>query len=744
MTRPGASLHPLFGNLRHDLVAGLSVAIAAIPAGVGVGTILVGSLGPDYSALGALAGLYGALFALLIPPLLGSSPFQFVSPGPTSAGILAGLVAMLTADPLIISIWPDDPVARTSGALALGFLCAALAGVMQMIAGLARLGDIIKLLPQPVIMGIANGVALLILIDQLPHLLGYGGTVPAGSSFRYADLLVSAATLAILILCNRSWPRLPAAALALLFGTMLHTALAAWLPAGSLGAVLGNITGGLPNLAEVPVILELLHTPAFPALLAKLAGAALAIAAITSLHTLLSAATADTVANTRHSTARELIAVGAANVVAPLFGGLPSSGATGRVLLNWRSGGRTRLVHLVAGLILLGTLTGFGAVLGSIPRSVIAVLLAYNAVTSLDDWTRLLASRALRRGQREIWQMVLVNLGMVVLVMVLFVTSGLTVAMSVGILAAFMAFLIRQGRTVVRRSLAGDHVRSNTLRPPAAMEVLRTAGTRMRILELQGALFFGTADRLAEEIEDAATRADTIVLDLRRLNDIDASGVLILRRIDRRLSLNGKELLLAGWPHHHDRRRLAVQLGLDQPEREGRMFDDINAALVMLEDRALGRAGMSEQPAGEIPLSSLDFLHGLDDSQRAVLTARLERRQFAADAAIIREGEEGDALYLLTSGLVSVRKAVGDGRFLTLARFSTGVTFGEMAIIAGEKRSADIVAETPVICYRLSLDAFQDLTRSRPDIATLLMRNLSADLARRLRNTSNALRELEA
>jgi len=744
MASPDFSFPSLFSNLRHDLVAALSVAIAAIPAGVGVGTILVGALGPDYSALGALAGLYGALFGLLIPPLLGSSPFQFVSPGPTSAGILAGLVVMLTGDPLVQSLWPDDPVARTSGALALGFLCAALAGVIQMVAGIARLGDVIKLLPQPVIMGIANGVALLILIDQLPHLLGYAGSVPAGQPLRYADLAISLATLACLILAARHWPRLPGAALALTLGTVLHAVLAALLPAGSVGAVLGNFAGGLPTPVEVPVLWELAQTANFPSLVGKLAGAALAIAAITSLHTLLSAATADMVANTRHSTARELLAVGVANVVAPLFGGLPSSGSTGRVLLNWRSGGRTRLVHIVAGLILMATLAGLGSVLGLIPRSVIAVLLAYNAVTSLDDWTRLLASRALRRAQREIWQMVLVNLGMVLLVMVLFVTSGLTVAMSVGILAAFMAFLIRQGRTVVRRSVAGDHVRSNTLRPPACMDVLRAAGARVRILELQGALFFGTADRLAEEIEQAANRADIILLDLRRLNDIDASGVLILRRIDRRLALTGKELLLAGWPIDHERRRLAVQLGLDQPERDGRMFDDINAALVFLEDRALARADMAVTELREIPLAALDFLHGLDASQRAVLEARLERCQFAVDATIIREGEEGDALYLLTAGLVSVRKAVAAGRFLTLARFSTGVTFGEMAIIAGERRSADIVAETPVVCYRLSLDAFRDLTAQRPDIAIILMRNLSADLARRLRNTSNALRELEA
>jgi SulP family sulfate permease len=736
----------MISNVKNDLVAGVLVAVLSLPMSIAMGVLAFAPLGPEYAASGALAGLYSSVILSLIPILFRHTPQQCLSPSPISSGIFAALVAVLMTHGAVAQLAAQVGVGTETMVITLAFLCALVAGVLQVLIGMLRLGETVKLLPHPVVAGIINGVAIGIILSQLPALFGTdasAGTVSvAGLRLVPATTAVGLGTLGAIVAAERWAKRIPAPLAGLVAGTVLYHLLgrAAGLWAGP---VLGAVPSGFPRPDMTVRMTTLLGNPQLPALIMSLVGMILMLAIMGALSALLTATTADTLSITRHDSRRELAALGAGNIVAALFSGIPGGGSLSKIMNNYRFGGRTYLAQVTCGAVTLVIVGGGGRFFGVIPLSVIAGVLIYLAMGFIDPWSRRIFFKVFSLKERELRINMLFDLMIVALVLGLVLWADLVTALAGGMIAAFVVYLNQSQHDVIRRRYRADQVHSKTVRRPEATEVLETHGGEIQVLELQGPLFFGTADRLARELESITAR--TVILDLRRVSNIDSSGALLLRRLDRRLSSDDRVLLPAGLPRGDERRMFLTEMGLAEPETQGRMYDDVDTALAAAEEILLRGVDPALVSEARIPLSSADIFEGFSKEDMAVVALLMPERNYKAGEHIMVEGEPADGLYVLLRGRVGIMKHQAEtGRAVPIVNFGPGVCIGEIAVLSGSARTADVDATTDAECCFMSLKRFGELKRDRPELVSRLLVNIGVSMARRLAASTVTISELES
>jgi anti-anti-sigma factor len=340
-------------------------------------------------------------------------------------------------------------------------------------------------------------------------------------------------------------------------------------------------------------------------------------------------------------------------------------------------------------------------------------------------------------------------MGLDLLVVLLVAVSTLVfdpvVGVATGVSLAVLFFLVRMSRSVVRRTYHGDTVRSRQARDPKLMELLAVHGRRIVVFQLEGAIFFGTAEGLADCVEAAArSGAGYVILDLRRVNDLDSTGARIFLQINARLKRAGGSLLLS---HPHDNYLVSSilrDLGVASLLGDGALFPDTDTALEWAEDRLLLAHGAGDVLSGEIAVDRLSVLESLSEAECVVVRALLVRRRFRGGEIVIEEGSADRDLFLMSSGTVSVRVDVpGQGRQRRLASFSAGTVFGELALLDQQPRSATVTADTDVVCHVLSEEAFRALEKEHPGIAIKILKNLGRELSRRVRQANTIISQLE-
>jgi MFS superfamily sulfate permease-like transporter len=534
----------------------------------------------------------------------------------------------------------------------------------------------------------------------------------------------------------------PGPIVGLLGGTGLYHALRGLGFGAHLGPTLGTIPAIAPSLAPLATAPSLLgdtylraHWPAF-------LGAAASLALVASLDTLLCAKTAETLTGHRAPPSPQLLRVGAANVVAGLAGAIPSGINLGSTSALYRAGGRSGLAPLVCALFVLAVTVGLGPVIAHIPRAAIAGVMVVVAV-QLADRASLQRLVRLFRERDQHWRVPALDLAVVALVAAVTIALDLVWAVSVGVAVAIVLFLYRMSRSIVRRRYGGDAVHSKRMLEPRLTEFLAEAGRCIVVFELDGPIFFGTAEKLAREIE-AAVRADArfVILDLRRVNELDSTGAGILGQVARRLRADGTHLLFS----HLENNGLAVSAardaGLTSPASA--VFADTDAALEWAEDRLIAaQASLGGAPL-ELALHDIPVFAGLDDAEQAFIGAWLRRAEYRAGEVVIRQGDTDRSLYIVANGTTTVRvAAAGTDRQVRLASYARGTIFGEMALLDRQPRSATVTADNDVVCYVLSEAAFQALIAQRPAIAVRLLANMARELSMRLRHATRMISELE-
>jgi len=297
--------------------------------------------------------------------------------------------------------------------------------------------------------------------------------------------------------------------------------------------------------------------------------------------------------------------------------------------------------------------------------------------------------------------------------------------------------------SVIRREYRGDLVHSNRLRTPYERQVLARQGDKVAVLEAQGALFFGSTEQLLRRIAQLAAETRYVVVDFKRVHLADASAHKLIARAARSIADSGAELVFASIADDGPLGTLARELGAQEERRAVCIFSDTDAALEWCEDRLL--AGSSKGSGTKFALSELDLLKGLSAEDYRLIEPIVRPLVFEKGEVIIREGAEAKLFFVVARGTVSVQIRVQgqNGRKKRVASIGPGLSFGEMALLDGGKRSADIVADEKVICYGLAVDQLVELAAEHPNIMITILRNLTRDFSERLRHANEAISALE-
>jgi glutaminase len=299
-------------------------------------------------------------------------------------------------------------------------------------------------------------------------------------------------------------------------------------------------------------------------------------------------------------------------------------------------------------------------------------------------------------------------------------------------------------RSVIRREYRGDAVRSNHLRTPDERDVLDREGHKVAVLDAQGGLFFGSTEQLLRRIMQLAAETSYIIVDFKRVHLADASARKLIARAARSLAGGRAELVFAAIADGGPLGALARELGAQGEGRPVRVFSDTDAALEWCEDQLL--ASSSTGGSGtKFALSELDLLKGLSVEDYRLIEPLVKPLVFEKGEVIIREGAEAKLFFVVARGTVSVQiKVPGqNGRKKRVASIGPGLSFGEMALLDGGKRSADIVADEKVICYGLAVDQLEELAAEHPNIMITILGNLTRDFSERLRHANEAISALE-
>jgi sulfate permease, SulP family len=315
------------------------------------------------------------------------------------------------------------------------------------------------------------------------------------------------------------------------------------------------------------------------------------------------------------------------------------------------------------------------------------------------------------------------------------VLFGLAAALFVGMLSAVVLLVIELRRNVVIGVADGRQRRSRRVRTAAQAAQLNEVGVQVRIVELGHWLYFGTVDELGTALDAHAAGARWLILDMRRVAGVDATAARALWMASQRLSGRGVQLLVGGIGPN-DSRRLALNMfgavGATLP-----LFADIDEALEQAEDAMLGLDGTAEAPLDD----AIFPLTGLTQEQQVALRSRMTPLPIPAGESLFAAGDVGDALYLVIRGRFTLWVPQRGAGPLRLLSFGPGLMFGEMALLDGQRRSADAVADTDGEVAQLSRAVFEELAVGNPSLYAAVTRGLALLLVGRLRDTNRLLQE---
>jgi len=493
----------LFGA---DLIAGVTVGLVALPLAMAFAIS---------SGMSPQAGIYCAVVTGFIISAIGGSYVQIGGPTGAFVVVVSGIIAKYGVDGL--------------------FMCTMMAGVVLVVMGLTGSGTAVRFIPRPVVIGFTNGIALVIASTQLKDFFGitFEGSVPGEFVGRIEVLarhaadaslpttLVAVGVLALIIVWNRLVPRVPGYIVALVAGTAV-VAIAS-LPLETIGIRFGGIPSGLPEI----------HIPRFrPDLVLTLLSPTLTVAMLGAIESLLSAVVADRMSQTRHNSNVELFAQGVANFISPMFGGLPATGAIARTATNVRSGAKTPVAGIIHSLTLLAILLFAAPLAGSVPMAVLAAILlvvAYN----MGEW----------REIPELWKQGWTDRIVWMCTFALTVLADLTVAVEAGMIIAALLFIRRVSATTTVSRVTSDYVRRG--RVHALQD--RDIPDYVTIFRIHGPFLFGSTDKLAA-VAHASEVAPIVVLRLRNMTAIDATGLTAIQDLADSLHASGRTLLLCGAP----------------------------------------------------------------------------------------------------------------------------------------------------------------------------------------------------
>lgn len=734
--------HHWFRHLRGDVAGGFSAAMLTIPVSMGYGILALAALGPAAAGQGILAGLYAAAIGCIVAVLLGANTTMIYAP----RSMVTFLIGSLVLTSLVQSELPFVQSATPDTLLTIVFLLILLAGLFQALLGLFRLGTLVKYVPAPVIAGFANAAAILIFLSQLDGFLGFRGHVALWeipfhlAQVQLPTLLVGLITCTLILKGGLITKAVPPTLLGMLGGVGAYYLFALMGMHSQLGPLVGSIPFSWPDPRYFAGFVRLAADPQFWTAMPVLLSGAVSLALIASLDGMLCARLVEADSGNRVRSNRELVRLGVGNMVAAGFGGIANGINLGSSYANHRTGARTPLSLLVHAAVILLAILVLSPLIGYLPRVVIAAMLIVVAIQLFDRWTLAMCVRLFRREFSSPRTAVL-DLLVILVVAVSAVLVNVVVAVAVGIAITIVFFLFSMSKSVIRRSYRCDTVQSRRTRGNAQVEFLRANGSKIIVFELDGPVFFGTSDDLADAVE-AALRKPTsyVILDLKRVGEVDSTGAKIILQIQERLNRKGVTLLLSSLERGTRLAKFFKDMGVTAALTGERLFQDADRAIEWAEEQLLGNEAAE---AAEMNLNQFGMLASLGQDELGILQAALERRTYGKGEAVFKEGDTSRDLYLIVQGSASVLlRLPGAERVTRLMTFSAGTAFGELALLDNQARSATVEADRDLVCYVLHHPVFEQLAQDHPTVAVKVLAGIGRELANRLRYAGRTIYQL--
>lgn len=558
-----------------DLIAGIIVGVVALP--LAIAFAIASGVTPQQ-------GLVTAILAGFLISALGGSRVQIGGPTGAFVVILYDIVQQYGMNGLMIATF--------------------MAGCILIVMGFARLGKVIKFIPYPVTVGFTSGIAVLIFSSQLKDFFGlHIHNFPAEflgkwveiykhmDTFNPLSFLIALVCVLIIVYWPKISKRIPGSLIAILISTIVVSLLK--LPVETIGSHYGEISG-------------FLAIPTFPSVdwqtIQNLVRPAIAIALLASIEALLSAVVADGMIGSKHRSNTELIAQGIANIICPIFGGIPATGAIARTAINIKNGGRTPVAGIVHAVTLFLIVLFFKHWASMIPMACLAAILvvvSYN----MSEWRTF---RALLRSPRSDVLVLFTTFGLTVLV-------DLTVAIEVGMIAAALLFMRRMAQLTNVKSITQDmQNRVSKKDDPMAIDK-KIVPEGVEVFEVSGPLFFGAAYKFEEAMADFHEKQKVLIIRIRNVSTIDSTALHVLEQVHKNCQKKNIAFIVSG-VHTQPLAAMEESGLMDKIGREN-LHPDI--------DLALNRA---HEILGLDPLTKSTLIH-LNSIDFKVLTSRASHEE---------------------------------------------------------------------------------------------------------------------
>lgn len=723
----------LTDNLRDDFFGGLTAAITALPLAIAFGVLAFAPLGPEFASVGALAGLYGAIFTGIFASLFGGTPCQVTGPTGPMTTVLSGFVGALVAKELA----PDMVITLTA-------CCVILAGLSQLGMAFLKLGTLIKYMPYPVVAGFMNGIAVIIFIGQVKPFLGVPNNDPWASlldpsKLQLGTIIAGVITILVCKLGPKVTTAVPGSLQGLIAGTATYYLVQATTDL-TMGPQIGAIPSGVPKPEQIGQILSKV-VPTIGEHASYLIPAGLALGVLGAIDSLLTSVVADTVTRTRHDSRQELIGQGIGNVISGAFGGAAGAGATVRTLVNVDAGGRGKASGIIHGVLLLLTLLVAGPVAGKVPMVVLAGILLVTAVSMIDQWSSSLLKKVM--GTPDQRREIIINLAVVGTVTVITVLIDLMIAVAVGIIISAFLFIYKMTGSIVYRITRGVEHASHRVLPPDLLSVLEEEGHSTLVVELEGSLFFGTTDRMANELESNLSEdVERVIFDFRRVKELDSSGARLLLLVEEQLADSGRIMAISGISPDGPRMKFLRDMGVVKEIGEDHIFPDLDRAMEWAEDILIAAQEKLDVTHDRVDLEEMELFRGVGAEQLDKLKDHFQTREIKKGELLFEDEEEPDKLYIVRHGHLT-RRAAASIDSMRYAGFGPGTIVGELEVLSGSTRHGYLVADEDCEIYEISSQELDSLRIEHPEIAIHLFHAMTLELSTRLRQALHTIEKLE-
>ena len=746
-------------NLKNDFFGGLISSLVALPLTLACGVLLFKGL-HDLEMYGINAAIYTAIIGTFISAFIGNHQLQISGPRVATTLILSSfLLEIFTRLQSYENIYNLNELL-----IVFMILTVLLMGVFQLIFAYFNLGKLIKFLPSSVKMGVSTTIGLIIIFKQVPIIFNYQGddlfqefiTNPLTIITNQTTLLFIAICIFIVLLLFKkdivaSKIRMIVPLLAPVLGGVVFYLFINKNPSDF---IIGKINITLPSF-ELYFNTFTQNFSIVNENILEIIIAAFVLALMGSLSSLLSISVLEDKQKVRSTNPSiELKGQAFGNIISAFFAGMPSAGSEARGLSNYNSGGRTFISVIFHALFLIVFVFFLDEYIALIPQIVLSSLLVHTGIVMILPLIKLSSNMSItclrtktknmNECLKDIFQTVLV----VIVMLIAEEMANLTIAIITGFAMASLLFIYEMMSNTNYNIILGNKHHSRRVRTKKVMTFLKNKGSCVKIIELEGAIFFGTADFLRTLVSDINKDTSYIILDFRKVSEVDITGA-------EKIKLCAKENSNIEFSFSHIRKGddtyqalCAVGLiGVDGLP----WFENTDLALEKVENKLLEQFREVEEEKGKtLNIDSLNFTKNLSKEEQDILLSYMISKEYKEKDELFTKGMKSDELFFLRKGTVSIMleqsfvKGVKD-KLSKIRRitFSTGVVIGEMAFFEDTLHSVDALANEDVSVYILSRYNLDLLSKEHPILGRKLMYSFCAHLSNRLREVTSEIQVLE-